>query len=108
MIQYLKKGISAVEQNEADAKVKATVENMITDVTENGDAAVRQYSQKFDNWTPASFKLSEQEIAAVVASLPDQVISDIKFAQSQIRNFAIEISPSILSDVMFLEDDIPW
>lgn len=88
MIQYLKKGISAVEQNEADERVKTTVENMLKDIAANGDTAVRQYSEKFDKWTPESFKLSEEQINTIIAELPEQVINDIKFAQTQIRNFA--------------------
>jgi sulfopropanediol 3-dehydrogenase len=88
MIQYLKKGISAVEQNEADERVKTTVENMLKDIAANGDTAVRQYSEKFDKWTPESFKLSEEQINTIIAGLPEQVINDIKFAQTQIRNFA--------------------
>ena len=88
MIQYLKKGISAIEQNEADERVKTTVENMLKDIAANGDTAVRQYSEKFDKWTPESFKLSEEQINTIIAELPEQVINDIKFAQTQIRNFA--------------------
>lgn len=88
MIQYLKTGISAIEQNEADEKVKATVEQMLKDVSKNGDAAVRQYSEKFDKWSPESFLLSEDQIQKIIKSLPEQVISDIEFAQAQIRNFA--------------------
>ncbi len=88
MIQYLKKGVSASEQNEVDNRVKTTVEEMLADITTNGDTAVRKYSEKFDRWSPDSFKLSEEQIEAAIASLPDQVITDIEFAQAQIRNFA--------------------
>jgi len=50
---------------------------------------VREYSEKFDKWSPPSFKLSESEIAGCVRALPSGVIDDIKFAQTQIRNFAL-------------------
>ena len=88
MVQYLKKGISVVEQLEADEKVKATVENMLKEVIEEGDNAVRKYSEKFDKWSPSSFQLSAQQIQEILGSLPKQVIEDIQFAQTQIRNFA--------------------
>ena len=88
MVQYFKKGISANEQLEVDEKVKSVVENMLKDIAENGDAAVRQYSERFDQWSPISFKLSGQQIQGLIKSLPDQVIEDIQFAQTQIRNFA--------------------
>ena len=86
------------EQREADEKVRTVVENMLKDVVENGDAAVRKYSEKFDKWTPSSFKLTNTQIQEVVGSLPKQVIQDIEFAQAQIRNFA-EAQKAALLDI---------
>ncbi|MDB4072285.1 histidinol dehydrogenase, partial [Amylibacter sp.] len=54
----------------------------------NGDAAVRELSTKFDNYSPKNFKLSEKEISDLIATLSDRELSDIKFAQEQVRNFA--------------------
>ncbi|MQB45933.1 histidinol dehydrogenase [Rhizobium sp. ICMP 5592] len=88
MIRYLKKGGNAAESAEADRKVRQTVEAILEDVTTRGDAAVRDLSVKFDKWTPESFRLTKEEIDALVASVPAQVISDIRFAQAQIRRFA--------------------
>ena len=88
MITHLKEGISALEQSTVDENVKNTVERMLQDIEKNGDKAVRQYSEKFDKWSPATFKLSKAQIEETINSLPEQVISDIKFAQTQIRNFA--------------------
>lgn len=88
MVTYLKRGISDLDRQEADTRVKAAVENILKDVATSGDAAVRQYSEKFDQWSPERFKLSEAQIAAIMEGLPEQVITDIRFAQTQIRNFA--------------------
>ncbi len=88
MIRYLKKGGDAAESAEADRKVRATVEAILDDVTQRGDEAVRELSVKFDRWSPESFRLSKDEIDAIVATVPAAVIEDIKFAQAQIRNFA--------------------
>ena len=88
MIRQIKKGITYAESKEADAKVRATVENMLNDVSEKGDAAVRELSARLDRWSPGSFRLSQEQIQDIVAGLPQQVINDIKFAQTQIRNFA--------------------
>ena len=88
MIRIIKKGITYAESTDADAKVRATVEGMLNDVTERGDAAVRELSVRLDKWSPKSFRLSEEEIENIIADLPQQVIDDIKFAQTQIRNFA--------------------
>ena len=98
MIQQIKKGITYAESGEADAQVRATVEQMLTDIRVGGDAAVRSLSERLDNWSPASFRLSKDEIEAIIASLPQQVIDDITFAQTQIRNFA-QIQRASIRDV---------
>jgi sulfopropanediol 3-dehydrogenase len=89
MIRYLKTGQLAQEKAEKQAEVRRTVEGILADIGARGDAAVREYSQKFDKWSPASFRLTPQEIAACVASIPAATISDIEFAQKQIRGFAL-------------------
>jgi len=68
--------------------VTEAVAAVIADVRENGDDAVRRYSEKFDGWSPASFRLSDDDIARIVASVPTTVLDDIRFAQSQVRQFA--------------------
>ncbi|MEO0578318.1 MAG: histidinol dehydrogenase, partial [Pseudomonadota bacterium] len=98
MIKIIKSGISDEAAASMDAKVKATVEQILTDIGERGDAAVRELSEKFDRWAPASFRLSDEDIAAAVGRLPEQTINDIHFAQTQIRKFA-EIQRAALVDV---------
>ena len=88
MIRYLKRGKDALARAEDDAAVRATVESIIKDVETRGDAAVRDYSRKFDSWDPADFRLSPAEIEAAVKSLSPREIEDIAFAQKQIRDFA--------------------
>lgn len=88
MIRILKHGATEAEKTEADRKVRQTVESILEDIAARGDAAVRDLSAKFDKWQPASFRLSPDEIRSLIDSLPEQVITDIKFAQAQIRNFA--------------------
>lgn len=98
MIRYLKKGAEAAETAEYDRKVRQTVEGILADVEARGDAAVRELSQKFDKWSPESFRLSQEQIQALIDSLPAQVIEDIKFAQAQIRRFA-EVQRASMQDV---------
>ncbi|MEO1103261.1 MAG: histidinol dehydrogenase, partial [Pseudomonadota bacterium] len=88
MITHLKKSRSASERAEDDAKVRATVETTLADIEARGDAAVRALSEKFDNYSPASFRLSEAEIEALIARVPARDIEDIHFAQAQVRKFA--------------------
>jgi sulfopropanediol 3-dehydrogenase len=88
MIGYLKRGKDDTSIAEADAKVRSTVEKIIEEIERRGDAAVRDYSRKFDQWDPQDFTLSRSQIEAAVGKLSAREIEDIKFAQSQIRRFA--------------------
>lgn len=88
MIRYIKKGRDVQALAAADAKVRGIVEDLIGNVLKRGDAAVREYSKKFDNWDPTSFRLGEEQIEAALASLSARELADIEFAQAQIRNFA--------------------
>ncbi|HVV92974.1 MAG TPA: histidinol dehydrogenase [Hyphomicrobiales bacterium] len=72
----------------ASAEVRETVEGILREVEQRGDAAVRDLSERFDSWTPPSFRLSQEEIAAAVAKLSPRELDDIRFAQDQVRNFA--------------------
>jgi sulfopropanediol 3-dehydrogenase len=77
------------EQVTADlAAVRETVSGVIADIRERGDAAVREYSEKFDKWSPESFRLSADRIEEIIASLPQQVIDDIHAVQRNVRTFA--------------------
>src|SRR6202790_656163 len=98
MPRHIKTAALAGQQDEADARTRATVEAIIADVRARGDAAVRELSAKFDKWSPTTFRLSEDEIRDLVAQVSPQTIDDIKFAQQQIRNFA-EIQRQSLRDV---------
>ena len=89
MIRTLKTGRTQEAKAEASAEVRAAVESILADVAERGDEAVRRYSESFDGWTPESFVLTEREIEACVASVPEQTVEDIRFAQEQIRGFAL-------------------
>lgn len=98
MVQYLKKGKSVEAKAEIGGQIRNTVESIIKDIESRGDAAVREYSQKFDKWSPDSFRLSQVQIDAAIASLTPQALADIKFAQTQIRRFA-QIQKSSMHDV---------
>jgi sulfopropanediol 3-dehydrogenase len=98
MVKILKQGVSSDRAQEGDAKVRATVENILKDIEQRGDAAVRELSERFDKWSPPSFRLSETQIEDLIASLPEQVITDIQFAQAQVRRFA-EAQRAALLDI---------
>jgi len=86
MATHLKRRIAAEMTDEMDRKVRATVEGILADVKKRGDAAVREYSEKFDKWVPK--KLAQAEIEKIMGGVKAETLADIKFAQAQIRNFA--------------------
>ncbi len=96
MVKHIKRGISEHEARAADLKVKEIVENILNDIRERGDAAVRELSERFDNWSPESFRLSQSEIEDIIAGLPEQTVEDIKFAQAQVSRFAKEQRKAML------------
>jgi sulfopropanediol 3-dehydrogenase len=88
MKKIIKEGISLEASKSADDKVKKIVEGILADIDGRGDTAVRELSEKFDKWAPESFLLSDEQIQECINSLPASTIDDIKFAQTQVRNFA--------------------
>ena len=98
MAEYVKKGVDRDESLAADAKVRETVAGILEDIDRRGDEAVRELSERFDDWSPESFRLTEEEIEGYIASLPRRTVEDIEFAQAQIRAFA-EVQKDALKDV---------
>jgi sulfopropanediol 3-dehydrogenase len=88
MARWLKRGMDAGAIKAADAKVRETVESILADIDTRKDQAVADLSKKFDNWSPADFKLSAQEIERAITQVPKRDLDDVKFAQAQVRNFA--------------------
>ncbi len=88
MAEILKAGIDPEAADAADVSVRDTVVSILDRVRREGDAAVREYSETFDKWSPERFRLSDAEIKTCIDSLPEQTLDDIRFAQTQIRTFA--------------------
>ena len=113
-IEYLKRGKSDADRAEDDAKTRAVVEATLKDIENRGDAAVRELSEKLDNYSPASYRLSPQEIDDLTGQLSDRELADIKFAQEQVRNFAqvqrdsmLDIEVETLPGVILGHKNIP-
>jgi sulfopropanediol 3-dehydrogenase len=98
MARWLKRGRDADAVAEEDAKVRATVEGILADIAARGDVAVRELSVKFDRWDRGDYRLTDAEIRDCMAQLSNRAISDIKFAQEQVRNFA-EHQRAALQDI---------
>jgi len=113
-IEYLKRGKSDADRAEDDAKTRAVVEATLKDIETRGDAAVRELSEKFDNYSPTSFRLSQEQIDELIGQLTDRELTDIKFAQEQVRNFAqaqrdsmLDIEVETLPGVILGHKNIP-
>ena len=97
-IRYLKEGKPQTERAEDDAKVRAIVESTLADIEKRGDEAVRELAEKFDNYSPASYKLTEDEIQELIAQVSPRDMEDIKFAHDQVRKFA-EAQRASMTDI---------
>lgn len=105
-LRFLKSKASTTGVNSNSNNVHEIVSGVIATIRSRRDHAVREYSEKFDRWSPASFKLSEEEINEIIETLPEQTVKDIKEAQHNVRRFAeaqrnslkdfeIEIEPGV-------------
>lgn len=97
-VKYIKKGITEADSSANQAKARQIVEDILDDVQQRRDVAVRELSEKFDNWTPESFRLSEKQIQDIIATIPEKTIEDIKWAQAQVRRFA-QIQKSTMQNI---------
>ena len=97
-IEYLKTSKPEAERVEDNDKVRTAVETTLRDIETRGDAAVRDLSQKFDGYTPESFRLTPSEIEAALQKVSARDMEDIRFAQDQIRRFA-EAQRASMTDI---------
>jgi sulfopropanediol 3-dehydrogenase len=90
MKRIIKEGLDSGMPGVSEERLRYAVEGMLRDVSTRGDDAVRELSERLDGWSPENFRLDAQEIESIVSSVDAQVIDDIRFAQEQIRNFAMK------------------
>jgi sulfopropanediol 3-dehydrogenase len=96
MARFLKHGRDIAQIAADDAKVRATVESILADIADRGDAAVRELSAKFDGWEREDFRLTDAEIRDCMSQLSQRNLDDIRYAQEQVRNFAQHQRDSML------------
>ena len=85
-MEYLKRPPLVSETNRRELAMQ--VMDVLADIHQNGEPAVRKYSERFDDWAPESFRMSEEEITAAADEVPDDLKETLAFAQEQVRNFA--------------------
>lgn len=87
-VTYLKSGKAEAARREDEATVSASVESILKDIEARGDTAVRELSQKFDKYSPPSFRLTDDEIHGLMSRVAERDLEDVMFAQEQVRKFA--------------------
>ena len=85
MARVIKAGLDAQQRRTISAQVRGTVEGIVADIEERGDEAVRELSEKFDGWSPESFRLSQSEIDAAIAEVPAEDLKAVEFSLEQVR-----------------------
>jgi sulfopropanediol 3-dehydrogenase len=88
MIRQLKKAAASGAPRQGSPEVAEVVAGVIADVRARGDEAVREYSERFDRWSPESFRLGPEDVERIVAEVPRQVVDDIRTVQASVRSFA--------------------
>ena len=96
MENWLKQRKDESDVSAADSKVRDAVEGILRDISDRGDEAVRDLSIRFDKYERDNYRLSEREIEGCLSQLSERNIEDIRFAQTQVRNFARKQRDSIL------------
>ena len=91
MIKIMKRGeVSESElfaRKVSGADVVGTVAEIIADVRQNGDAALRKYNEKFDKYTCESLEVSEEEFAAAMAAVPAEYLRVLERSAGNIREY---------------------
>ncbi len=93
-MKYLKKAVEKKEM--VDLQVQSLVTEILAKVKEEGEKALRYYSEKFDNWNPSSFKLSQDQINQLTGQVPVDLKKDISFLHEQVKGFAEEQKKTLI------------
>jgi sulfopropanediol 3-dehydrogenase len=72
----------------SDPEIAKRVAEIIAEVRKRGASAVREYSERFDSWSPERFTLSPKEIERATAAVPRELRDHIDRAAEQIALFA--------------------
>ncbi len=81
--------LSKIEERSRNTNndVTAVVTEIINNVRENGDKAVKEYTIKFDGKAPENFEVSKDEIMSAVTECEPEFIVTLKKAADNIRDF---------------------
>ncbi|MET3194566.1 histidinol dehydrogenase [Bacillus sp. OAE603] len=69
------------------AQIEKRVEEILSDVKENGDAAIRKYSIMFDEVNLETFEVSEEEISQALNEINDELMEALLAAKENIERY---------------------
>jgi sulfopropanediol 3-dehydrogenase len=104
MREYVKKAVP--RPREDDEALRRTVGEILASVRDGGAAAVRRHSERLDGWSPPSFRLAPEEIAAAVGRVPaadraaidhcrDQIAAFARRQRERLADFDVELQPGV-------------
>jgi hypothetical protein len=70
-----------------NAKALAAATNIVEDVRERGDEALREYTEKFDGVKIENFRVSQEAIDEAIARCPEELARALEHAAAQIREY---------------------
>ena len=91
-IEYLKRAAKTPETETGHARQVAG--DTLADIEARGEAAVRDYAAKLDNWR-GGIVVTSDDIERRTRDIPSSVKHDIEFATAQVRKFAVAQRESI-------------
>ena len=102
---YLKKA-TLTSQSDA-SETKAVVREILDSIEAGGDAKALEYAAKFDRYD-GPVLLSEADIAAAIAQVPEKLKADIRFSHANVKKFAeaqkasmlefdVEVTPGVIA-----------
>ncbi|WP_424968286.1 histidinol dehydrogenase [Dinoroseobacter sp. S375] len=83
--EYLKKATLTPKSDASDTQ--EIVRSILDEIEAGGDDAALAYAKKFDNYE-GSIILSQEEIDAAIAVVPEKLKQDIQFAHANVKKFA--------------------
>lgn len=85
-MEYLKQPKKS--QQQITAEIRDTVSEILRDVETGGMAAIRKYSERFDGWSPPSFRVPPEAVERAYEEMEPEVEASGQFLIDQVVNFA--------------------
>ncbi len=86
MARYLKQATARAKAERAAPEER--VREMLAQIRDEGDAAVRRFARELDRWETEDFRVSEDRIRAVERQLPETFKEDFALCMKNVTEFA--------------------